>query len=95
MVEMMRDLATYSGEQRSYQLLRERDEVRTVALVAMTGDRGLAGAFNANVVRSGRWRPSAACARRGARRALVVVGKKGIGTLRFRGCRAGAHAGRV
>jgi F-type H+-transporting ATPase subunit gamma len=52
MVEMMRNLATYSGEQRNYQLLRERDEERTVALVAMTGDRGLAGAFNANVVRA-------------------------------------------
>jgi len=83
MVEMMKDLATYSGEQRNYQLLRERDDERTVALVAMTGDRGLAGAFNANVLRA------VVAADHGLREQgrevrLVAVGKKGIGTLRFR-----------
>ena len=51
MIEMMTDLATYSEESLRYALVRERPEVRTVAVVAMTGDRGLAGAFNANVVR--------------------------------------------
>ena len=50
MIEMMIDLATYSEDARQYALLQER-EVKTVAVVAMTGDRGLAGAFNANVVR--------------------------------------------
>jgi F-type H+-transporting ATPase subunit gamma len=51
MIEMMIDLATFSEETRQYALLQERAEVRSVAVVAMTGDRGLAGAFNANVVR--------------------------------------------
>ena len=64
MMEMMVDLATYSLESRQFALLQERD-VRSVAVVAMTGDRGLAGAFNANVVRKAagdRERP--ACRRR-------------------------------
>jgi F-type H+-transporting ATPase subunit gamma len=83
MVEMMKDLATFSGEQRNYELLRERDEERAVALVAMTGDNGLAGAFNANVLRAvvAAERDSS---EHGRQTRLVVVGKKGIGTLRFR-----------
>ena len=84
MVQMMIDLATYSDEVRPYALLEERPQERAVALVVMTGDRGLAGAFNANVLRA------AAQAERELRaegRDVVVlaVGKRGIGTLHFRG----------
>lgn len=85
MIEMMIDLATYSEETREYVLLQER-EVRTVAVVAMTGDRGLAGAFNANVVRK-----AMAIERElrelGVETRVLAVGRKGIGTLSFRGCR--------
>ena len=84
MVEMMRDLATFADEKSSYALLREHDSAHAEALLVITGDRGLAGAFNANVVR--------ACltadrelADKGLGRRLLVVGRKGIGTLRFRG----------
>jgi len=84
MVEMMRDLATFATEKSSFALLREHDTAKAEALLVVTGDRGLAGAFNANVLR--------AClaadrdlAARGLERRLLVVGKKGIGTLRFRG----------
>jgi F-type H+-transporting ATPase subunit gamma len=84
MVEMMRDLATFATEKSSFALLREHDTAKAEALLVITGDRGLAGAFNANVLR--------AClaadrdlAARGLQRRLLVVGKKGIGTLRFRG----------
>jgi F-type H+-transporting ATPase subunit gamma len=84
MVEMMRDLATFATEKNSFALLREHDTAKAEALLVITGDRGLAGAFNANVLR--------AClaadrdlACRGLGRRLLVVGKKGIGTLRFRG----------
>ena len=85
MIEMMIDLATYSEEKHRFKLLEERDEVRTVAVLAMTGDRGLAGAFNSNVVRKameieGNVRAG------GAQTRLIAVGKKGIGTLSFRGC---------
>ena len=85
MIEMMIDLATYSEETRQYALLQER-EVHTVAVVAMTGDRGLAGAFNANVVRK-----AMAIERdlreQGVETRVLAVGRKGIGTLKFRGCR--------
>ncbi len=86
MIEMMVNLATYSEETRQSPLLQERDEVHRVAVVAMTGDRGLAGAFNANVVRK------ALEIERGLREAdvetrVIAVGRKGIGTLTFRGCR--------
>lgn len=84
MIEMMVDLATYSEETRQYALLQER-EIRTVAVVAMTGDRGLAGAFNANVVRK-----TLAIERRlrdeGVETRVLAVGRKGIGSLKFRGC---------
>ena len=85
MIEMMIDLATYSDDARQYALLQER-EVKTVAVVAMTGDRGLAGAFNANVVRK-----ALAIERdlreQGVETRVLAVGRKGIGTLKFRGCR--------
>ena len=85
MIEMMEDLATYSDEAHQYALLQER-EVHTVAVVAMTGDRGLAGAFNANVVRK-----ALAIERdlreQGVETRVLAVGRKGIGTLKFRGCR--------
>ena len=85
MIEMMTDLATYSEDARQYALLRER-EVKTVAVVAMTGDRGLAGAFNANVVRR-----ALAIERelreQGVETRVLAVGRKGIGSLKFRGCR--------
>jgi len=84
MIEMMVDLATYSEETRQYALLQER-EIRTVAVVAMTGDRGLAGAFNANIVRK-----TLAIERRlrdeGVETRVLAVGRKGIGSLKFRGC---------
>ena len=86
MIEMMTDLATYSDESLNFALMQERPKVRTVAVVAMTGDRGLAGAFNANVVRK------AMDIERGLRgegveTRVIAVGRKGIGTLTFRGCR--------
>jgi len=86
MIEMMIDLATYSEESGLYALMQERSEIRTVAVVAMTGDRGLAGAFNANVVRK------AMDIERGLRdegvdTRVIAVGRKGIGMLTFRGCR--------
>jgi F-type H+-transporting ATPase subunit gamma len=85
MIEMMEDLATYSEEAHQFALLQER-EANTVAVVAMTGDRGLAGAFNANVVRK-----AMAIERdlreQGVETRVLAVGRKGIGTLKFRGCR--------
>ncbi len=66
--------------------MRERPEVRTVAVVAMTGDRGLAGAFNSNVVRKAIEIENRLRAE-GAETRVIAVGRKGVGTLTFRGCR--------
>lgn len=83
MIDMMQDLARYSEVSGHFALLRQHKAVRNVTLVVFTGDRGLAGAFNANVVRK------AIELRREAEESghevrWLVVGRKGIGTLRFR-----------
>jgi len=64
--------------------LLERREVRATAILSLTGDRGLAGAFNAGVLRRAL---AEARAEQGQGRAVVwmVVGKRGVGSLRFRG----------
>jgi F-type H+-transporting ATPase subunit gamma len=84
MVAMMIDLATYSEMSREYALLQEREEERAVGLLVMTGDRGLAGAFNANVLRAA-LQADRELAAEGVERRLMAVGRKGIGSLRFRG----------
>ena len=86
MIEMMSDLATYSDESLNYALVKERDEIRTVAVVAMTGDRGLAGAFNSNVVRKA-MEIERGLREQGVETRVIAVGRKGVGTLTFRGCR--------
>jgi F-type H+-transporting ATPase subunit gamma len=86
MIEMMSDLATYSQEALDYPLVREREQVRTVAVVAMTGDRGLAGAFNSNVVRRA-MEIEHKLQQEGVETRVIAVGRKGVGTLTFRGCR--------
>jgi F-type H+-transporting ATPase subunit gamma len=86
MIEMMVNLATYSEETQQFALMQERAEIRTVAVVAMTGDRGLAGAFNANVVRKA-IEIERGLQADGVETRVIAVGRKGIGTLTFRGCR--------
>src|SRR5919202_3443177 len=50
MLELMAGTARASASVRNLPLLQRRD-VRTTAIVPITGDRGLAGAFNAQVLR--------------------------------------------
>src|SRR4051794_1016306 len=50
MMELMIGTARASSSVRGLPLLQRR-EVQTVAIVPLTGDRGLAGAFNAQVLR--------------------------------------------
>jgi F-type H+-transporting ATPase subunit gamma len=82
MMELMIGTARASTSLRGLALLQRR-EVRTAAIVPLTGDRGLAGAFNAQVLRQ-----AFAIERRlRAERVEVrwlVAGKKGRSTLRFR-----------
>ena len=66
-------------------LLEERPKVENALVVTITGDRGLAGAFNVNILRAG-YDAAAELHAQGAESvAYVPVGKKGAGTLRFRG----------
>jgi len=74
-------------------LLDQRESVETVAIVPLTGDRGLAGAFNAQIVRRAlALERSLQAEGKGVR--WVAVGKKGRSTLLFRGRElAGAYTG--
>jgi len=67
-----------------FPLLDSRPEVKRAAVVAMTADRGLAGGFNANIIRA-----TTAKMEEYASQAvdvdLLVVGKRGVGTFRFQG----------
>jgi F-type H+-transporting ATPase subunit gamma len=56
--------------------------VKKVALVLVTANRGLCGAFNANLIREARRRMDD-LAKEGATVDLHLVGKKGIGFFRF------------
>jgi F-type H+-transporting ATPase subunit gamma len=68
---------------RGFPLLEDRETVESVAILPLTGDRGLAGAFNAQIVRRALQLEREARAA-GADVRWVVVGKKGRSTLRFR-----------
>jgi F-type H+-transporting ATPase subunit gamma len=82
MRELMIGTARASSSVRGLPLLQRR-EVKTVAIVPLTGDRGLAGAFNAQILRA-----AFSLERRlrgeGKEIRWLVAGKKGRSTLGFR-----------
>jgi F-type H+-transporting ATPase subunit gamma len=82
MQELMVGVARASTSLRGLPLLQRR-EVRKAAILPLTGDRGLAGAFNAQILRE-----AFAVERRlrgeGVESRWLVAGKKGASTLRFR-----------
>jgi F-type H+-transporting ATPase subunit gamma len=73
-----------AGAGLSSPLLQQRDDVRTVAYVVITSDRGLAGAYNGNVIRLAE-RAAVAARAEGKNVRFVVAGKKADTYLRFRG----------
>jgi F-type H+-transporting ATPase subunit gamma len=82
MQELTAGTARAASSLRGLALLQQR-EPRTVAIVALTGDRGLAGAFNGQIVRR-----SLALERHlrseGREIRWLAVGRKGRSTLEFR-----------
>ena len=64
-------------------LLEQRENVETVAIVPLTGDRGLAGAFNAQILRRA-FALERSLQAEGKQVRWVAVGKKGRSTLLFR-----------
>jgi F-type H+-transporting ATPase subunit gamma len=82
MMELMSGTAKAAASFRNLALLQQR-EVRTVAIVPITGDRGLAGPFNGQILRRAfelerRHRAD------GHEVRWLVSGRKGASTLRFR-----------
>jgi F-type H+-transporting ATPase subunit gamma len=66
------------------QPLLTRREAKRVGIIVLTADRGLAGAFNGQVVRRA-LQLGAEHAAQGREVVYLPVGRKGLGTLRFRG----------
>jgi F-type H+-transporting ATPase subunit gamma len=64
-------------------ILREREDQRTVGMLLVTSDRGLAGAFNSQIIRAGL---RAAVEAEGDGRDVVfsASGRRGVGSLNFR-----------
>ena len=83
MLELMAGTARASSSVRGLPLLQKREQEQAVAIVPLTGDRGLAGAFNSQILRR------AIALERGLRDEgkqvqWVGVGRRGVGSLRFR-----------
>jgi F-type H+-transporting ATPase subunit gamma len=65
-------------------LLEEHERVERVGLLLVTGDRGLAGAFNSQIVRAG-VRRAQELSDEGKEVVWYASGRRGVGSLRFRG----------
>jgi F-type H+-transporting ATPase subunit gamma len=65
-------------------LLREHESETNVGLLLVTGDRGLAGGFNSQIIRAG-VRLSAEMAEEGLRSSWYATGRRGVSSLAFRG----------
>jgi F-type H+-transporting ATPase subunit gamma len=64
-------------------LLQSRERVRRAGVLLVTSDRGLAGAYNANAIRTAE-QLMARLRADGKEIALYIVGRKGVGYYRFR-----------
>jgi F-type H+-transporting ATPase subunit gamma len=83
MQELMIGTARAASSFRNLALLQQRDEVRRVAFVVVTGDRGLAGPFNGQVLRRA-FELERQARSAGQEVVWLAVGRKGASTLRFR-----------
>jgi len=66
------------------ELLQEREKTENVGILLVTGDRGLAGAFNTQIIREG-LRLKREYRADGTATIFSVVGRRGNSTLTFRG----------
>ncbi|HYJ22341.1 MAG TPA: F0F1 ATP synthase subunit gamma [Solirubrobacterales bacterium] len=83
MRKLTRQAAERAGGIPRVPVMVERENVERVGIVLVTGDRGLAGAFNSNIIREG-MRTAARVRSEGAEPAFAVVGRKGVSALTFR-----------
>jgi F-type H+-transporting ATPase subunit gamma len=91
---MTRQAALDAGAEASrLELLNERENVSTVGLLLVTGDRGLAGGFNSQVIRAG-IRAGTEMDEQGLRTVWYATGRRGVSSLTFRGRElSGAYTG--
>jgi F-type H+-transporting ATPase subunit gamma len=91
---MTRQAAEAAGaEVSSMPVLQEHESVNNVAVLLVTGDRGLAGAFNSQIIRAG-IRAAAEFESEGKQVSFSASGRRGVSTLTFRGREiAGAYVG--
>jgi F-type H+-transporting ATPase subunit gamma len=83
MRELIAGVGRSSSSVRGLPLLQQREEVKTVAIVPLTGDRGLAGPFNAQILRRA-FALERQLRAEGTQVRFVAVGKRGRSTLAFR-----------
>jgi F-type H+-transporting ATPase subunit gamma len=82
---MTRQAAQAAGAETSRLPLLSVHETQTrVGLLVVTGDRGLAGAFNSQVIRAG-VRASSELAAEGLQSTWFATGRRGVSSLTFRG----------
>jgi F-type H+-transporting ATPase subunit gamma len=83
MRKLTRRAAEQAGGVPRVPVLEEREDVKTVGVVLVTGDRGLAGAFNTNIIRDG-MRLGKELREGGVEPSFSAVGRKGVSALTFR-----------
>ncbi len=82
---MTRQAAQAAGaEASSLPLLGEREDQSSVGLLLITGDRGLAGGFNSQVIRGG-VRLGSDLQEEGKQAVWYAAGRRGVSSLEFRG----------
>jgi len=80
---MTRQAAEAAGNVPALPILAEHDEEKRVALLLMTADRGLAGAFNSQIIRAG-IRAGDAYVADGREVVYYATGRRGVSSLTFR-----------
>jgi F-type H+-transporting ATPase subunit gamma len=81
---MTRQAAEAAGDLPRLPILQEHENVKTVGLLLVAGDRGLAGAFNSNIVRAG-VTAGREHGREGRRAVYFASGRRAASSVNFRG----------
>jgi F-type H+-transporting ATPase subunit gamma len=81
---MTRQAAEAAGHMSGIPILDEHESESNVALMLVTGDRGLAGAFNSQIIRGG-VRAAAEYEGEGKTVTFFASGRRGVSSLTFRG----------
>jgi F-type H+-transporting ATPase subunit gamma len=82
--KMTRQVSEAAGQMPPVELLEVRDQVESAGILLVTGDRGLAGSFNTQIIREG-LRLKREIGSDGTKVRFSVVGRRGNSTMTFRG----------